>query len=257
MVELRKGIVFLVVSLIFAYMIWINFAILNKYESKKILTACMISGLGLICAGTFFDFISSLMRLNFKNLISICFTAGTIVFGLYIVLWGNYMVGIIAKLNKRAHNDEMTGLYNRIGFEKIIEKRLANINEPFYVMVLDLDKTKEINDNFGHLNGDRYIISAAKIIKDEIGKFGFAGRTGGDEFVAFLESINENEIEKIKKSIKMRASNIFYNEKQNTHISIGYSKYQKDGQNYEELLRVADKRMYEDKKKRKDVISNL
>jgi diguanylate cyclase (GGDEF)-like protein len=231
-------------------MIWINFRVLNKFGHKKLLSASMIIGLGLISVGTFFDMISNLINMNLGTLIPTCFTLGAIIFVVSIMLWSKYMVEIMTALNEYAHNDSMTGLYNRMGFEKVFEKKIA-IQESFYIMVFDLDKTKIINDNFGHLKGDKYIISAARIIKDEIGENGFIGRTGGDEFVALVENITEEKIEDIKFFIKNRVSHIF--NKQNTQISIGYSKYKKDGETFEELLNLADKKMYEDKKKIKEI----
>jgi len=253
MIEFRKSMVFLFVLVLFIYMIWINFSVLKKFNYRKYLPFLMLIGLGMITLGTFFDMISSFIDMKFELLIPTCFTIGAIIFVIYIILWSKYMVEIMTTLNECAHNDPMTGLYNRMGFEKIIERKIA-IQESFYIMVFDLDKTKIINDNFGHLKGDKYIISAARIIKDEIGENGFIGRTGGDEFVALVENINEEEIEDIKLFIKNRVSHIFH--KQNTQVSIGYSRYKKDGQTYEELLSFADKRMYEDKKKRKEILFN-
>lgn len=253
MIEIRKLVVFLFVALLFIYMIWINFRVLNKFGHKKLLSVLMISGLGLITIGTFFDMISNLVDMKFGTLIPICFTVGAIIFVIYIILWSNYIAQMMSTLNEYAHNDPMTGLYNRMGFEKVFEIKIES-QESFYIMVFDLDKTKMINDNFGHLKGDQYIISASKIIKDEIGKNGFIGRTGGDEFVALIENINEEEIENIKLFIKDRVLHIFH--KQNTQISIGYSKYKEDGETFEELLSFADKKMYEDKKKRKENFFN-
>lgn len=253
MIEFRKLIVFLFIVLLFIYMVKITFGILNKFGHKKLLTAFMISGLGLISVGTFFDMMSNLIGMKFENLISICFTAGVIIFVTYIILWSNYMIRIISTLNEHANNDPMTGLYNRMGFEKVFERKIE-MQKHFYIMVFDLDKTKIINDNFGHLKGDQYIINAARIINDQIGKNGFVGRTGGDEFVAFIENISEEEIENIKFFIKNHVSHIF--QKQNTQVSIGYSKYKKDGETFEELLSFADKEMYEDKKKRKHISFN-
>ena len=249
MIEFRKLIVFLFVALLFIYMIWINFRVLNKFGHKKLLSALMISGLGLITIGTFFDMISNLTDMKFGTLIPICFTVGAIIFVIYIILWSNYMVEIISNLNESAHNDPMTGLYNRMGFEKVFEIKIAT-QESFYIMVFDLDKTKLINDKFGHLKGDQYIISAARIIKNEMGENGFVGRTGGDEFVALVENMTEEKIEDMKFFIKKHVSHIF--NKQNTQISIGYSKYKEDGETFEELLSFADKKMYEDKEKRKE-----
>ena len=249
MIEFRKSIVFLFVSILFIYMVRINFSVLKKFNSRKYLPFLMLIGLGLIMLGTFFDMISNLIDMKFVTLIPRCFTAGAILFVVYIILWSNYMVDIMNTLNECAHNDPMTGLYNRMGFEKVFKEKIA-IQESFYIMVFDLDKTKIINDSFGHLKGDQYIISAARIIEKEIGENGFVGRTGGDEFVAFLENINEEQVEDIKFFIKNHVSHIFH--KQNTQISIGYSKYKKDGQTLEDLLSFADKRMYEDKKRIKE-----
>jgi diguanylate cyclase (GGDEF)-like protein len=248
MSELRKLIVFLVVISLFMYMIWMNFSVLNKYGNKKVLFSIMISGLGLISVGTFFDLLSELMGIKLNNLISICFTAGAIVFSAYIILWNKYLISVIVNLRKEADSDNMTGVYNRIGFEKVFKEKVSAKNL-FYIMVFDLDKTKLINDTFGHFKGDQYITNAANIIREEINENGFVGRTGGDEFVAFLENVSEAEIERIKHLIKKRVSNIF--KIQDTQISIGYSIYGKDGQNLEDLLKVADKRMYEDKIKRR------
>ena len=247
MSEFRKIIVFVFVSILFIYMVWINFGVLKKFSHRKYLPFLMLTGLGLINLGTFFDMISDLINMKFETLIPTCFTAGAIIFVVYIILWSKYMVEIMTALNECAHNDSMTGLYNRMGFEKVFERKIA-IQESFYIMVFDLDETKIINDNFGHLKGDQYIISAARIIKDEIGKNGFIGRTGGDEFVAFLENINEEQVEDIKFFIKNHVSHIFH--KKNTQVSIGYSKYKNDGETFEELLNSADERMYEDKKSR-------
>ncbi len=244
MIELRKLVVFLFVLALFIYLVWINVKVLNKFEHKRFLSVLMIGGLGLILAGTFFDVISSLIHMKSNIVISVCFTVGAVIFVIAIILWSNYMAKIMIALNESAHNDPMTGVYNRMGFEKVFKKKIE-MQKSFYVMVFDLDKTKIINDNFGHLKGDQYIIRTARIIKDEIGKNGFIGRTGGDEFVAFLENINEEEIEDIKYFIKNHVSNIFY--KQNTQVSIGYSRYKKDGETFEELLNFADKKMYEDK----------
>src|SRR5471030_1869298 len=115
----------------------------------------------------------------------------------FIILWNKYLISVIVNIRKEASSDNMTGVYNRIGFEKVFEEKISAKNL-FYIMVFDLDKTKLINDTFGHFKGDQYITNAANIIKDEINENGFVGRTGGDEFVAFIENISEDEIKRIK-----------------------------------------------------------
>lgn len=253
MVEFRKLIVFVFVSILFIYMVRINFGVLKKFNSRKYLPFLMLIGLGLITLGTFFDMISNLIDMKFVTLIPTCFTAGAILFVLYIILWSKYMVEIMTNLNECAQNDPMTGLYNRMGFEKVLKRKIDR-KKTFYIMIFDLDKTKSINDNFGHLKGDQYIIRTAKIIKDQIGENGFVGRTGGDEFIAFIENMTEEEIKNIKLFIKNRVSYIFH--KQNTQVSIGYSRYKRDGDTFQELMSFADKKMYEDKKKIKHISFN-
>lgn len=251
MIELRKLIVCIFVLILFIYMIQINFKVSNKFGQKKFLSALMISGIGLIFCGTFFDVIAGLLSIQLKTLITTCFTFGAVIFVTYIILWSNYIIRIINSLDKGAHNDLMTGLYNRVGFEKVLKRKLER-RRAFYIVVFDLDKTKEINDNYGHLKGDQYIIRTAKIIKNLIGKNGFVGRTGGDEFIAYIENINDDEMENIKANIKKKVSNIFPNH--NTQVSIGYSRYKRDGKTIEDLINSADKKMYKDKRKESDIL---
>lgn len=108
MIEFTKLIVFVFVLLFFIYMVWINWGVLNKYGHKKLLSASMIAGLGLILIGTFFDMISNLIDIKLRTLISTCFTAGTIIFVLYIILWSNYISQMMSTLNEGANNDSMT-----------------------------------------------------------------------------------------------------------------------------------------------------
>jgi diguanylate cyclase (GGDEF)-like protein len=207
----------------------------------------MSLGLGLITLGTFFDMISNYTYNKFDLVIEFCFTMGAVIFVIFLAIWSNYLNKIIFILHKDACTDPMTGVYNRKGINEIFEK-IIKVEEDFCIMAFDLDKVKSINDNFGHLIGDEYIIKTTEIIKSKIGEDAFIGRTGGDEFIAILKTTNELEIEKIKSYIKQSVSSIF--DFQKTTISIGHSVYIKDGTNLKILLQLADDRMYKDKKKR-------
>ena len=95
-----------------------------------------------------------------------------------------------------ASHDELTGLHNRIGVMRQISRFLAD--EPYgksYVAVMsDLDHLKQINDNFGHGEGDYAIKTAASILKRAMPSGMPLGRTGGDEFTGLFEvSGNFNE----------------------------------------------------------------
>lgn len=245
MIGLSKLIIFLFVLFLFSYILFINLKVLNKFVHKKTIPYFMIIGLGMILAASFLDMISDLIHSDFSSLILSLSTIGISIFTIFLTIWINNLVKTLYALSKNAYNDPMTGVYNRNGFEKVFKSKIA-MKRPFYIMICDLDNTKTINDNFGHLKGDKYIISAAKIIKNKIGKNGFVGRTGGDEFIVFIENVSKDELENLISSIKNSVSNIFY--RQNTKISIGYSKYKEDGITFKELIDLADERMYREKR---------
>lgn len=245
MIEIRKLIVFLFVAVLFCYIVSRTFYDLKRYKFKESFSYAVILGLGLIAVGSYLDLVSNLSNSRLYIGKQVCFTVGVIIFITGIVLWDNYFRRTVTILNKIAHTDSMTGAYNRAGLEQAFES-IVKASEIFYVMEFDLDRTKVINDNFGHISGDKYIINAAKIITEEIGINGLLARIGGDEFVALLDNTDEEEIEKIIVSIKKRVSNIFGDKK--TSISIGCSMYGSEGDTLEKLLKSADKRMYEDKK---------
>lgn len=142
----------------------------------------------------------------------------------------------------------MTGLFNRIGIERVY-KTICESNSPFYLIVCDLDGMKKINDKYGHLQGDKYIISTAKIISDAVGEKGYVARIGGDEFVIILEYQDIHKVKQILLEIRQLVNQLF--SEKNTGISLGYSLFPYDGDNLEELIKVADKKMYNDKASRK------
>lgn len=245
MIEFRKVIVFLFAMILFIYLIYTSFYSLKAYKLKKLPFIVMIIGLGLITSGTFIDMLTNLILNKFDNVMKVCFTAGAVIFIVGMAIWDRYLRKTILVLYISSHTDSMTGAYNRKGIEQAFERTIKS-KEAFYVMAMDLDGTKKVNDKYGHLSGDKYIIEASKIINEEIGIKGFLGRTGGDEFVVLLGHCSERELEEIKSAIKQRISKIFPGE--TTRISIGCSLYGKDGENPKQLISVADSRMYMDKK---------
>src|SRR5262245_28188227 len=82
--------------------------------------------------------------------------------------------------------DELTGLHNRRGFKILIEqqiKRGQRIKQPVFVIIIDINKFKGINDNFGHPAGDKALKDTAKILKNTFRDNDIIARWGGDEFI--------------------------------------------------------------------------
>ncbi len=149
--------------------------------------------------------------------------------------------------------DQLTGLFNRQHFKFIGEGLLRDTNSTkntLALFMLDIDFFKSVNDNFGHLIGDEFLISTAKIIQNVIKDYGYVGRYGGEEFCGILNVLNEEEafeiLTRLRKTIEqnyVKVSNI------NTHnitVSIGFAltDLSKD---LDTLFRYADVALYKAK----------
>lgn len=90
------------------------------------------------------------------------------------------------KLRVRANIDYLTGIYNRHYFESLAEKRLSS-GEDFTLYFLDIDKFKQVNDQFGHATGDEVLRLFGKLLRDQQERYkGVVGRLGGEEFGILL-----------------------------------------------------------------------
>nr|WP_106779582.1 sensor domain-containing diguanylate cyclase [Lysinibacillus timonensis] len=147
-----------------------------------------------------------------------------------------------------AYHDLLTGLSNRAAFENHISELIIK-NEMFNLILLDLNKLKQINDTYGHQAGDRAIQQIATILQETSTKKHFAARLGGDEFVMLI-SVGETEtlIEKIRQQLSMP---LIVAREQQLHLSasIGISCYPVDGETMDQLYSIADRRMYMEKQK--------
>lgn len=117
----------------------------------------------------------------------------------------------------------------------------------FFIILCDLNKTKKINDSYGHIYGDEYIKNATKIMNEAISIRGYIARIGGDEFVILLEREEIKQLNHRITNIKQMVSEIFPEDE--LGISIGYSLFPQDGKTFNELVLLADRKMYEDKLK--------
>ncbi len=93
----------------------------------------------------------------------------------------------VSELGTKAKTDLLTGLLNHQAFYDVINKVPVS-QTTGYLMVIDLDDFKQINDTYGHLYGDNVLKEIGGIFKTIVGEEDWAGRIGGDEFALFLES---------------------------------------------------------------------
>ena len=152
-----------------------------------------------------------------------------------------------------AARDAGSGLLNKkAASEYTIEKLAEAAGRTAWVIVMDIDDFKNINDTFGHLFGDQVIRKVAETLQDTVGQRGIVGRFGGDEFFVFLEKVGSRE--DLKTLLKTIAKQLLvaFDPKFRLTTSIGVSQYPVDGTNFEELFGKADKALYIAKEKGKN-----
>jgi len=157
---------------------------------------------------------------------------------------------LLEEANYKSTHDLLTNLFNREYFIKKINRFLEN-NENFIVAFLDLDNFKYVNDTFGHDAGDEILKNTAEIIRRNIKGKDIAARFGGDEFVIALLDCDIECGKKILENIKDEINKFFEDYKVTASIGIASSK---EAKNYEELLKLSDKRMYKSKRDGKNKV---
>lgn len=153
--------------------------------------------------------------------------------------------------------DLLTGLYNRRGWEAQISFLFHNPEKLGYsaLIMIDADGLKGINDTYGHDKGDAYLKKVANVINNFGIQSSLSARIGGDEFVLFLYDYDgEDELLNTIHTIEYIQGHSTARLNDNLTVplrfSFGYC-MKTEGSNYEELLKIADERMYENKRKRK------
>ncbi|MEW6601045.1 MAG: GGDEF domain-containing protein, partial [Nitrospirota bacterium] len=153
--------------------------------------------------------------------------------------------------------DDLTGLYNRRGFIKLSHQQLkASRRTGSRVLLLfaDLDNMKWINDSLGHPEGDRALISAARILRETFRESDIVSRIGGDEFV--ILAVETPDISPDSMAARLQMHIDVFNESAGLpykiSLSIGTSHFDpKSPRSLEELLSEADALMYEVKQAKK------
>lgn len=154
------------------------------------------------------------------------------------------------RLQVRAMQDSMTGLLNRAAFqeqsEKLLELAAEQEGKTPAMLIVDIDKFKQINDHYGHLYGDTVIVSMADALRTVFHDDAAIGRFGGDEFTVFLLHADKEQLEeKILELREVYSRDIAETEDgQKVTCSVGASRYGVDGVTVDEMLKSADSALY-------------
>ena len=157
------------------------------------------------------------------------------------------------KLRVSAATDALTGLYNRRLFEETFQKELSRSKrsrQPLALVMLDLHRFKEVNDRYGHPQGDHALRLAAAAARDTVRASDYTFRIGGDEFAILLPQCDRAQCTALSWRLRARYEAVV----KGLHIEVplsldfGIAVSPDDGEQRENMIRVADTRLYEMKK---------
>lgn len=159
-----------------------------------------------------------------------------------------YYVDILQK------SDPLTGLMNRGSYIS----KLSDITGKAVVIYFDINEFKEINDSHGHIYGDQVLHIVGQIVKDVYEKSGSCYRIGGDEFCVILEEKIE-DIEELNAEFEQKLGECRKTEQNLPTVSLGYSAFDPEKDDIQDVIYLADQNMYRTKTKLRKALqeSNL
>jgi len=149
-------------------------------------------------------------------------------------------------IEKLSQTDKLTQLYNRLKLDEYLENefdRYKRGNYTFSIMLIDIDKFKEVNDTYGHQVGDSILIEMANILKDKCRKADIVGRWGGEEFMVICSNTNIDGATTYAQNLREAVEKFDFHVVGQKTISIGVSEVsQKD--TFATLIQRADDNLY-------------
>ena len=147
-------------------------------------------------------------------------------------------------------HDGLTDCFNRRYFEKRMEEEYIHRKDTVAIVVVDLDGLKQINDNFGHAQGDFAIMESAKILKECFRPQDIVARIGGDEFAVLMEDVSKEEVYSCMRCVRREVRRSRASQTQfSMNLSMGHAVDEQHEFSNTHLLKIADERMYRNKRR--------
>ena len=175
-------------------------------------------------------------------------------------LEGRHKANILSHL---ATTDYLTGLANRVRFEKTLNSEISHANrsgESFSILFMDLDGFKSVNDNLGHAAGDEVLCEVGYRMMEQVRAEDLLARFGGDEFGVLLRQSGDDAVDVIARRIidvVSKPITLSTGDTVSVGISIGISKYTNMGDSVAKLLSQADDALYMAKENKRNVSPHI
>lgn len=166
-----------------------------------------------------------------------------------------------AELDRLAHTDSLTGLYNRRYWEPELERHAElykRYRHPFAILMLDFDNLKWVNDTFGHVAGDTALTHLATVMRLNIRDVDIPCRFGGDEFLILMPEADKNAIQMVGRRIAESVNKTRFKLGRSfasLQVSFGAAACPEDAIEAQALLQAADRSLYTAKENRERLAS--
>lgn len=160
------------------------------------------------------------------------------------------------ELRYKAHHDYLTGIYNRRILNYLLNEeieKMKKFNTKLFFTLIDIDNFKKINDKYGHITGDKALQYFTKILRKNISENDIYARVAGDEFVILFKNSSKDRVEEVMTSTKKMLNQAAIN---NVKVSFSYGMCEIESSknlSIEEIYDIADKNMYKDKARKKEI----
>jgi diguanylate cyclase (GGDEF)-like protein len=171
---------------------------------------------------------------------------------------------VFERTQEESFTDQLTRLPNRRYMLLYLTQQMARAERRrsnLAVVLLDLDRFKEINDTIGHQAGDRALHEVAEVLRSMVRPYDLCVRYGGDEFIVILWECDAEFAEQRRREMESAVASTYFEgrpgEACRLSVSAGVAVFPEDGQTHEELIAVADHRMYAEKARRKTLVAEV
>ncbi|OUL56540.1 GGDEF domain-containing protein [Pseudoalteromonas ulvae] len=179
--------------------------------------------------------------------------SGFILVAVGLKKWVHYNVKVNENLLQLAREDGLTGLFVRRFFLEQAQKQTAlwqRNHQVFSILMLDIDRFKAVNDNFGHDGGDQVLVALAELLKETLRSTDLVSRWGGEEFIVLLPDTERTQAIDIAEKIRDKVANLSVSHHRHTieiTISIGITQIEQDDLDIHEVINRADLLLYQAK----------